>query len=44
MHGWFYGLHDGLLQDLKITVSDPAEMTTAFDAAVAALHARRVAQ
>ena len=43
VHGWFYGLHDGLLQDLKITVSGPAEMTAAFDAAVAALHARRAA-
>ena len=44
MHGWFYGLHDGLLQDLKITVSDPAEMAGAFDNAVAALHARRAAR
>ena len=44
VHGWFYGLHDGLLQDLKITVSGPAEMTAAFDAAVTALHARRAAQ
>ena len=43
VHGWFYGLHDGLLQDLKITVSGPAEMAGAFDAAVAAMHARRAA-
>ena len=41
VHGWFYGLHDGLLQDLKITVGDPAEMAGAFDNAVAALHSRR---
>ena len=41
VHGWFYGLHDGLLQDLQITVGGPAEMASAFDAAVAALHARR---
>ena len=41
VHGWFYGLHDGLLQDLKMTVSGPAEMSVAFDHAVAALHARR---
>ena len=41
VHGWFYGLHDGLLQDLKITVSGPAEMASAFDNAVAGLHARR---
>ena len=43
VHGWFYGLHDGLLQDLKITVSGPTEMAGAFDAAVAAMHARRAA-
>ena len=43
VHGWFYGLHDGLLQDLKMTVSGPAEMAAAFDAAVAAMHARRAA-
>ena len=44
VHGWFYGLHDGLLQDLKITVSAPAEMAAAFDDAVTALHARRAAR
>ena len=41
VHGWFYGLGDGLLQDLKITVPGPAEMAGAFDGAIAALHARR---
>ena len=41
MHGWFYGLHDGLLQDLKVTVPGAAEMGEAFDEAIAALHARR---
>jgi carbonic anhydrase len=41
VHGWFYGLHDGLLQDLKITVASAAAMAGAFDAAIAALHARR---
>ena len=41
VHGWFYGLHDGLLQDLKITVTGAAEISSAFDTAVAALHARR---
>ena len=43
VHGWFYGLHDGLLRDLKLTVPGPAEMAAAFDAAIAALHARRAA-
>ena len=44
VHGWFYGLHDGLLQDLKMTVADPADMASAFDRAVAALYARHPAQ
>ncbi len=40
VHGWFYGLHDGLLQDLKMTVSSAAEMGTAFDEALADVQAR----
>jgi carbonic anhydrase len=40
VHGWFYGLNNGLLRDLKITVASAAEMAGAFDAAIAALHAR----
>ena len=40
VHGWFYGLHNGLLRDLKITVAAAADMAGAFDAAVASLHAR----
>ena len=40
VHGWFYGLHDGLLQDLTMTVAGAADMATAFDKAVAAVHAR----
>lgn len=43
VHGWFYGLHDGLLQDLKMTVASGAEIATAFDAALAAVHARHAA-
>jgi carbonic anhydrase len=43
VHGWFYGLHDGLLQDLKMTVGAAAEMTTAYDTALAAVHARHTA-
>ena len=41
VHGWFYRLHDGLLQDLGVTVPSAAEMAAAFDDAIAALHARR---
>ena len=40
VHGWFYGLNDGLLRDLKITVPGAAEMASAFDDAIASLHAR----
>ena len=46
VHGWFYGLYDGLLQDLQITVAGPAQMSEAFERAVAAVQARyaRVSQ
>ncbi len=40
VHGWYYGLYDGLLQDLQITVADPAEMSEAFERAVAAVQGR----
>jgi carbonic anhydrase len=40
VHGWFYGLHNGLLRDLKITVPGAAEMADAFDAAIESLHGR----
>ena len=44
VHGWFYGLHDGLLHDLRMTVAGPADMTEAFDAALASVHARHAAR
>jgi carbonic anhydrase len=40
IHGWFYGLSNGLLQDLHMTVSGPAEMSTTYERAVAAVRAR----
>ena len=40
VHGWYYGLYDGLLQDLQITVAGPTEMSEAFDRAVAAVQRR----
>ena len=40
VHGWFYGLNNGLLRDLKITVPSAAAMAGAFDEAITALHAR----
>lgn len=37
VHGWIYGLQDGLLRDLKTTVSDPRETSAVHDAAISAL-------
>ncbi len=37
VHGWIYGLRDGLLRDLAMTVTAPAEMPAAYQGAVAAL-------
>ncbi len=41
VHGWFYGLHNGLLEDLKMTVSGPERVREAYELALAAVHARR---
>ena len=35
VHGWIYGLQDGLLRDLKMTVCGADDMTSAYGAAVA---------
>jgi len=40
VHGWFYGLANGLLQDLQMTVSGPEEMNATYDRAIAAVHGR----
>lgn len=40
VHGWFYGLANGLLQDLQMTISDPAEMAETFERAIAGVKAR----
>ena len=37
VHGWVYGLKDGLLRDLGTTVTKPAEAGEVYQAAVAAL-------
>jgi carbonic anhydrase len=36
IHGWVYGLKDGLLRDLNTTVADAQEPATAYQAAIAA--------
>ncbi|MBK1614105.1 carbonate dehydratase [Rubrivivax gelatinosus] len=40
VHGWVYGLHNGLIADLAITASGPADVEPAYEAALAALHRR----
>ena len=34
VHGWIYGLQDGLLQDLNFTVAAPDEMSPSYELAV----------
>ncbi len=40
IHGWVYGLKDGLVHDLGITVDCPEDLTTRYDAALKALECR----
>jgi carbonic anhydrase len=42
VHGWVYGVHDGLLQDLKITVSGLDGLEAVYLAAVEAVSASSV--
>ena len=44
VHGWFYGLRNGLLQDLKITVASPAQMNQTYENAIAAVRSRYAAE
>lgn len=37
VHGWIYGLHDGLLRDLDVTVQAFAQAQGAYESALAAL-------
>jgi len=37
VHGWIYGLKDGLLRDLHSTVTDPAQAPAVYKAALKAL-------
>ncbi|HXJ60851.1 MAG TPA: carbonate dehydratase [Verrucomicrobiae bacterium] len=36
VHGWIYGLQDGLLRDLRVTITGSQELAGVYDAAVAA--------
>ena len=40
VHGWVYGLHNGLLEDLAFTARSAAEVQPAYDAALTALRSR----
>ncbi|MBL8330276.1 MAG: carbonate dehydratase [Rubrivivax sp.] len=40
-HGWVYGLHNGLLQDLEMTVRSADEVQVAYERALAAVMARQ---
>ena len=44
VHGWVYGLHNGLLEDLTMTVRTAADVEPVYDRALAALHARFAAR
>ena len=37
IHGWVYGIEDGLLRDLNVTISNAAEAGPTYEAAIAAL-------
>jgi carbonic anhydrase len=37
VHGWVYGLEDGLVRDLRTTVTAPGEMSAAYQAALSGL-------
>ena len=37
IHGWVYGLQDGLIRDLAITVASPSEASEGYETALASL-------
>jgi len=41
VHGWIYRLDDGLLHDLNVTVTKPAETTPVYEAALSALSSKK---
>ena len=44
VHGWCYGLADGLLQNLAMTVADAAQANAAYEHAIGAVRARYAAR
>jgi len=41
VHGWIYGIQDGLLRDLGITIGGRAELQPVYEAAIAGFSTRR---
>ena len=44
VHGWVYGLHNGLIQDLRMSVAAPEDVLPAYTAALEALKQRHELQ
>jgi carbonic anhydrase len=42
VHGWVYGLHNGLLQDLSFTVNGTDDVAAAYQRALFALRLRHL--
>jgi carbonic anhydrase len=40
VHGWFYGLYNGLLEDLRFTVGRTEDLAAAYDKALASVQSR----
>jgi carbonic anhydrase len=40
IHGWVYGLHNGLLEDLRVTVASAEDIAPAYETALAAVKRR----
>ena len=34
VHGWAFGVHDGLLQDLQMSISSPEQLDTLYSKAI----------
>ena len=43
VHGWVYGLHNGLLQDLRMTVTSAEQVLPAYEQAIASIRSRYAA-
>jgi carbonic anhydrase len=44
VHGWVYGLHNGLIKDLRMSVARPDELMSAYNQALDELRQRYVSQ